>query len=268
MPHSPSDENDDLDGLPPPQPVHYAEQSLLGALLLEPHRLDEIGPLDPGHFSNHTHGELFRAMRTASAPDAEQHRTSPTWLNTVLDTARPHTPGLTASYLHALIQICPWPSHAATYARMVRADHARRSLRIHAERLAQTAGDTTLPHRAKAIVQQADALARFLDDLSGRFASHPGSLPRTALPPAPARDTSEEALDEERLLLATATAYPAETSQMRCSFPKTSRSPSTRRCGSASPRSHTAARPSTRSPCSGKPSTAACSHTTSPPPTC
>ncbi|MFD4476404.1 DnaB-like helicase N-terminal domain-containing protein [Streptomyces sp. NPDC058471] len=220
MSHSPSDENDDLDGLPPPAPVHYAEQSLLGALLLDPHRLSEIGPLEPGHFSNHTHGELFRAMRSAPGPEAEQHRTSPAWLNTVLDAARPHAPGLTASYLHTLIQVCPWPKHAATYARMIRADHARRSLRLHAERLVQTAVDTTLPHRAKATVQQADALARFLDDLSSRFAPHPGSLPRTSLPPGPARDTSEEALDEERLLIATATAYPSETSQMRWLVPE------------------------------------------------
>ncbi|MEV7196874.1 DnaB-like helicase N-terminal domain-containing protein [Streptomyces sp. NPDC093510] len=216
----PPPSTDDLDDLPPPQPVHYAEQSLLGALLLDPQRLDEIGPLEPSHFSNHTHGELFRAMRSAPAPDTEQHRTSPAWPNTVLDAARPHAPGLTASYLHTLIQVCPWPQHAATYARMIRADHARRSLRLHAERLAQTAGDTTLPHRAKATLQQADTLARFLDDLSGRFTPHPGSLPRTTLPPAPARDTGEEALDEERLLIATATAYPAETSQMRWLIPE------------------------------------------------
>ncbi|MFI2620610.1 DnaB-like helicase N-terminal domain-containing protein, partial [Streptomyces sp. NPDC018587] len=185
-PPAASAEHDDLDDLPPPHPVHYAEQSLLGALLLEPHRLDEIGPMEPGHFSNHTHGELFRAMRSAPTPHTEQHRTSPAWLNTVLDTARPHAPGLTASYLHTLIQICPWPQHAATYARMIRADHARRSLRLRAERLAQTAVDTTLPHRAKATVQQADALPRFLDGLSGRFTPRPGSLPRTSLPPAPA----------------------------------------------------------------------------------
>ncbi|MEV0259039.1 DnaB-like helicase N-terminal domain-containing protein [Streptomyces sp. NPDC050732] len=219
-PASTDDEHDDLDALPPPQPVHYAEQSLLGALLLEAHRLDEIGLLEPGHFSNHTHGELFRAMRSAPAPGTEQHRTSPAWLNTVLAAARPHAPGLTASYLHTLIQVCPWPSHAATYARMIRADHARRSLRLHAGRLAQTAVDTTLPHRAKATLQQADTLAQFLDALSGRFTPHPGSLPRTALPPAPARDTGEEALDEERLLIATATAYPAETSQMRWLAPE------------------------------------------------
>ncbi|WP_172386652.1 DnaB-like helicase N-terminal domain-containing protein [Streptomyces sp. MNP-20] len=214
------DEHDDLDGLPPPEPVHYAEQSLLGALLLDPHRLDEIGPLEPGHFSTHAHGELFRAMRAAPEPEAEQHRTSPAWLNTVLDAARRAAPGLSASYLHTLIQVCPWPQHAATYARMVRADHARRSLRLHAGRLAQTAADTTLPHRAKATVQQADALARFLDDLSSRFAPHPGSLPRTPLPPSPSRDISEDALDEERLLIATVTAYPAEAREMRWLVPE------------------------------------------------
>ncbi|PKV84335.1 DnaB-like helicase N-terminal domain-containing protein [Streptomyces sp. TLI_146] len=220
MPHPTPDHTNDLNDTPPPPPVHYAEQSLLGALLLDPHRLDEIGPLEPGHFTHPAHSELFRAMRTAPAPEAEQHRTSPVWLNSVLDAARPHAPGLTASYLHSLIQVCPWPQHAATYARMVRADHARRSLRLHAERLAQTAVDIALPHRAKATVQQAATLAHFLDDLSGRFTPHPSSLPRTALPPAPARDTSEEALDEERLLIATATAYPAETSQMRWLVPE------------------------------------------------
>ncbi|MFG3282128.1 DnaB-like helicase N-terminal domain-containing protein [Streptomyces sp. NPDC048111] len=219
-PPSTSDDNDDLDGLPPPPLVHYAEQSLLGALLLDPHRLDEIGPQEQDHFSHPAHGALFRAMRTAPAPDAEQHRTSPTWLNTVLDAARPHAPGLTASYLHTLIQVCPRPQHAATYARMVRADHARRSLRLHAGCLAQTATDSTLPHRAKATVQQADTLADLLDGLSGHFAAHAGSLPRTSLPPAPARDTSEDALDEERLLLATATASPATVGQMRWLVPE------------------------------------------------
>lgn len=220
MPQPTPDEHDDLDGLPPPAPAHYAEQSLLGALLQTPHRLDEIGPLEPGHFSHHAHSELFRAMRAVPAPDAEEHRTSPSWLNALLDTARPEAPGLTASYLHTLIQVCPRPQHAATYAKMIRADHARRSLRLHAERLAQTAVDTTLPHRAKAAVQQADALARFLDDLSGRFAPHPGSLPRTPMPPTPARDASEDALDEERLLIATATAHPAEARQMRWLLPE------------------------------------------------
>ncbi|MEV0498338.1 DnaB-like helicase N-terminal domain-containing protein [Streptomyces spectabilis] len=197
--------------------MHYAEQSLLGALLLDPHHLDDIGTLEPDHFSDHGHGELFRALRKTPAPGP--HGTSPVWLNTVLDTARPHAPGLTAPYLHTLVQACPRPSHAAAYARMIRADHARRSLRSHAQHLAQTAMDTTLPHHVQATVRQADALAQFLDDLSGRFAPHPGSLPRIP-PPVPARNTNEDALDEERLLIATATAHPGEASQMRWLLPE------------------------------------------------
>ncbi|WP_172381145.1 DnaB-like helicase N-terminal domain-containing protein [Streptomyces sp. MNP-20] len=220
MPHPTTrDEHDDLDG-PPPEPVHYAEQSLLGALLLDPHRLGETGPLDPGHFSNPAHGALFRAMRAAPEPDAEQQGASPSWLNTVLAAARPHAPALSAPYLHTLIQVCPRPQHAATYAKMIRADHARRCLRLHAGRLAQTAADTTLPHRATATLQQADVLSRFLDGLSGRFPPHPGSLPRTPLPAPPARDTGDEALDEERLLIATATAHPDEARQMRWLAPE------------------------------------------------
>jgi hypothetical protein len=49
---------------------------------------------------------------------------------------------------HTLVQACPWPKHAATYERMIRADHARRTLRAYAERLRLTATDTTLPQPA------------------------------------------------------------------------------------------------------------------------
>ncbi|MFI9050919.1 DnaB-like helicase N-terminal domain-containing protein [Streptomyces sp. NPDC053427] len=116
--------------------------------------------------------------------------------------------------------MCPWPKHAPTYARMIRADHARRMLRMHAERLAQTATDATLPNPAATTLAQADTLGRFLENLSGQFAPHPGSLPRTVVPEAPPRDSSEEALDEERLLLATATAHPAELKDMRWLMPE------------------------------------------------
>ncbi|MBC9715707.1 replicative DNA helicase [Streptomyces sp. TRM66268-LWL] len=215
MPQPTDPYEDDLDDLPPAQPVHYAEQSLLGALLLEPHRLADIGTLDAGQFSNHAHGALFQAIRTMPPPAPEAHRSDPAWLNTVLDAARPHAPGLTASYLHTLIQVCPWPRHAPTYARMIRADHARRTLLMHAERLAQTATDTTLPNPAATTLDLADALGQFLDTLAGQFAPHPGSLPRTSVAGTLAGPSGEEALDEERLLLATATAYPAELKAMR-----------------------------------------------------
>ncbi|MEU6372151.1 DnaB-like helicase N-terminal domain-containing protein [Streptomyces sp. NPDC046909] len=215
MPQPTDPHEDHLDDLPPARPVHYAEQALLGALLLNPHRLTDIGDLDASQFGNHAHGALFQAMRTAPLPDPETHRSDPGWLNIVLDGARPHAPGLTASYLHTLIQVCPWPKHAPTYARMIRADHARRTLLMHAERLAQTATDTTLPNPAVTTLAQADTLGQFLDTLAGQFAPHPGSLPRTPVPGTPAGRSSEEALDEERLLLATATAHPAELKDMR-----------------------------------------------------
>ena len=61
----------------------------------------------------------------------------------------------------------------------------------------------------------ADDIGRVLDALAEQFAPHPGSLHRTALPGNVPRQAGEEDLDEERLLLATATAYPAEVQQMR-----------------------------------------------------
>ncbi|MFG2349644.1 DnaB-like helicase N-terminal domain-containing protein [Streptomyces phaeochromogenes] len=200
--------------------MHYAEQALLGALLLDAHWLAGIGTLGAKHFSNHTHGALFAAMRSVPAPDPDQHLKDPAWLNTVLDAARPEAPGLTASYLHTLVQVCPWPKHAATYARMIRADHARRTLGAHAERLALAATDATLPNPAATTLAQADALARCLEDFARQFAPHPGSLPRTPLPPEPLRDTGEEALDEEQFLLASATAHPAELTEMRWLLPE------------------------------------------------
>ncbi|WP_326731784.1 DnaB-like helicase N-terminal domain-containing protein [Streptomyces phaeochromogenes] len=215
MPHSTDPHEDDLDDVHAPRPVHYAEQSLLGALLLEPHRLDDIDALDPGHFSNHAHGALWQAMRELPQPAPDTHHTSPAWLNAVLNAARPHAPGLTASYLHTLIQVCPWPKHAPTYARMIRADHARRTLLMHAERLAQTSTDTTLPNPAATTLAQADTLGQFLDTLAGQFAPHPGSLPRTLVLAIRTGHSSEEALDEERLLLATATAHPSALKDMR-----------------------------------------------------
>lgn len=98
---------------------------------------------------------------------------------------------------------------------MIRADNARRVLRAHAERLASTASDPGLPNRADATLGIADDIGRVLDTLAEQFAPHPGSFPRTAFPPDVPRQADEEDLDEERLLLATATAHPVDVRQMR-----------------------------------------------------
>ncbi|WP_329269058.1 DnaB-like helicase N-terminal domain-containing protein [Streptomyces sp. NBC_01451] len=216
MTHAPEpDEDNDLDLAPAPRPVHYAEQALLGALLLEPARLADTEPLIAHHFDSHTHAALFTAIRTLPPPDPADHAKDTAWLNAVLDHARPHAPGLSASYLHTIIQFCPQPKHAAAYARMIRADNTRRLLREHAERLASTATDPGLPNPAASTLGLADDIGRVLDALAEQFAPHPGSFPRTALPADVPRQAGEEDLDEERLLLATATAYPEEVQQMR-----------------------------------------------------
>ncbi|MFF3332749.1 DnaB-like helicase N-terminal domain-containing protein [Streptomyces sp. NPDC002888] len=220
MPRTPApDEDDNLDDLPDthtPQPVYYAEQALLGALLLEPHRLTNIAGIEPDSFSNYAHGALFAAIRDLPTPDPAQHTRDTSWLNAVLAAAHQQARGLTASYLHALIQVCPWPRHASAYARMIETDHARRTLRAHAERLAQTATDISLPHPVPTTLAEADALAVAVDDIAARFPAHSGSLPRTPAPaPTATPNNTEEAAEEERLLLATATAHPAGVEQMR-----------------------------------------------------
>ncbi|MCQ9179874.1 replicative DNA helicase [Streptomyces sp. IBSBF 2953] len=216
MPHTPDTlEDDGIDHVPAPKPVHYAEQALLGALLLDPARLADTGQLTADHFESHTHAALFTGIGTLPAPDPADHSKDTAWLNQVLDFARPHAPGLNASYLHALIQFCPRSQHAAAYAQMIRADHARRLLHGHAERLGLTATDSGLPNPAATVLVLADDFSRLLGELAGEFAPHPGSLPRTAIPSTAVRQAGEEELDEERLLLASATASPRDVQQMR-----------------------------------------------------
>ncbi|WP_413115466.1 DnaB-like helicase N-terminal domain-containing protein [Streptomyces sp. CY1] len=214
MHRTPDPDEDDLNTIPSPQPEFYIEQALLGALLLEPQQLDNVTGIDPDAFSTAAHTALFDAIRSLPAPDPAQHAKNTTWLNTVLTTACKQTRGLTASYLHGLIQVCPWPRHAPAYARMIEAEHARRLLRAAAQRLAQTARDTSLAHPAPTTLAEADALAAVVGDIAAKFPQHSIPLPRTPSPPATALD-DEEAVDEERLLLATATAHPGDIEQMR-----------------------------------------------------
>ncbi|MCM9083120.1 MULTISPECIES: DnaB-like helicase N-terminal domain-containing protein [Streptomyces] len=211
--HARAASEEDLLGDPAPLPVvHYAEQALLGALLLVPDRLKTIGPLEPEHFSSAAHGSLFAAMRTVSPPTPEVHRTSPVWPNQLLDAAQ--TRALNAAYLHILISNCPTDAHAPAYAQMVRSGHARRLLRRHAGLLSQAAR-TPGPDPAGTVLARADELAVYLDELATAFPSHRGSMPRTPAASGPAAEASAEAEDEERMLLAAATARPDDLPRMR-----------------------------------------------------
>ncbi|MFE6779916.1 DnaB-like helicase N-terminal domain-containing protein [Streptomyces sp. NPDC057702] len=207
--------------LPPPHPVRYAEQALLGALLLRPDRLAQVErTIEPDSFDHHAHSVLFTAIRDLSPPAPAQHASAPIWLNQVLTAARRHTQGLDASYLHTLIALCPRTAHAAAYARIVQADHARRTLREHAQRLAQTATDATLPRPVTVTLAQVDALALFLDDLSTQLPTPSGPLRHGAPPLTPVvADDDPAALEEERLLLASAAARPGDAAAMRWMMP-------------------------------------------------
>ncbi|MEU3188394.1 DnaB-like helicase N-terminal domain-containing protein [Streptomyces sp. NPDC006923] len=215
MPHTGEPHRNNPDDTVVPRPVDYAVRALLGALLQDPQQLKTVSGLEPTHLDDSTHRFLLAAMRTLPLPDPDIHAREPVWLNAVLAAARPEAAGLTGSYLHQLIQACPRPDHAAAYAHIIMADHARRTLLAHAEQLAQTATDTTLPDPGTATLAVADTLVRILDGLASRFPSHAGSLPRTPPPPALPRDTGEDILEEERLLLAAAIAHPDDLQRMR-----------------------------------------------------
>lgn len=208
--------DNDLDAAPPPPPAHHAEQALLGALLLQPHRLGEITGITAASFAHPTHAAVFTAISTFPAPDPEQHAQDATWLTAVYTTARQHDHALTPAYLHALIQACPQPRHAPAYARIVEAERARRRLNTAAHHLAQAAQDASLPHPVPAVLAAADTLAALVEELAAAFPPRSGAPARTTSPPTPG-DTrqDDEAGEEERLLLACATAHPEDIERLR-----------------------------------------------------
>ncbi|KOT42735.1 replicative DNA helicase [Streptomyces caelestis] len=218
MPHTPNPAEDDLDAAPPPQPVFHVEQALLGALLLDPHRLDDVSGIAADSFSTAAHAALYAAITTLPRPAPAEHAKNTKWLDRVLTAGQEQARGLTATYLHTLVQVCPWPSHAPAYARMVEAEHARRRLLTAAERLIHTVHDASLPHPVQTVLAEADALAAVVDDIANRFTPRSGILPRTAAPP-PAAPDHTEAVEEEQLLLATATARPADIDAVRWLIP-------------------------------------------------
>ncbi|WP_329096864.1 DnaB-like helicase N-terminal domain-containing protein [Streptomyces sp. NBC_01439] len=214
QPNVPDTDFDLLD-VPPAPAVHYAEQALLGALLLEPDRIKTLGTLHPADFANAGHLAVFHAVTTLTPPPPDVHASKPVWLTAVLEHTRPAARGLTASYLHQLVSTCPDPAHAPAYAAIVRAGHARRTLTAHAEQLVHTAGDPMLEDQPTAALTAADTLAGVLDHLAGRFPAHSSPLPRTPAPAHPVRDPDHEDVQDERLLLAALCARPRPTEAAR-----------------------------------------------------
>ncbi|MEU8543226.1 DnaB-like helicase N-terminal domain-containing protein [Streptomyces sp. NPDC048717] len=193
---------------------HYAERALLGAILLEPALLEKLD-LEPAAFDSPFHAAVFAAMRAVPAPPRPSTRSGLEWLNAVLAKAQSQAAGLTPSFAHALITACPRSDHAVAYAAIVRSEHARRTIRLHAARLALAADDATVPDRPAYVLAAADALARHLEEVASRFPAASASLPRTPAPPSVPPVDLEEAESLELMLLASATSCPAGVKEMR-----------------------------------------------------
>lgn len=185
----------ELEGLPGREATVLAEQALLGALLLRPRNLASVADwLGAEHFYLPPHTALYAAMRHLADNGhpvlADGHPTSEQgldWLTQATTLGAEQAPGLTPSYVHTLVNVCPQPEHTAAYGRMVLAGHARRSVAEHAARLAHTARDTQdADSRVELTCARADALASVLEKLARHWRPHPGSLPRTEPGPHPA----------------------------------------------------------------------------------
>ncbi|MDT0615061.1 IclR family transcriptional regulator domain-containing protein, partial [Streptomyces lancefieldiae] len=150
-----------------------------GALRLDPRRLDDVSGITADSFTTAAHVAVYTAISTLPQPDPAEHAKNTKWLDRVLATSREQARGLTATYLHTLVQVCPWPHHAPAYARMVEAEHARRRLLTAAERLVHTVHDASLPLPVQTVLAEADALAAVVDDIANRFPPRSGVLPRT-----------------------------------------------------------------------------------------
>ncbi|GHE99595.1 hypothetical protein GCM10018772_25010 [Streptomyces fumanus] len=162
---------------------------------------------------------MFTALSTLPAPDPAEHAKNATWLDQVLATAGQQVRGLTASYLHTLVQVCPRPQHAPAYARMIEAEHARRRLHTAAARLAATVHSLADTDPLQAVFTEADTLAAVVDDVAARFPPRATVPPRTPVPaPAPAPGLAE-AIEEDQVLLATATACPEDIEHTRWLVP-------------------------------------------------
>ncbi|GHF27250.1 hypothetical protein GCM10010218_05240 [Streptomyces mashuensis] len=213
-----------IEGLPGKNVLVLAEQALLGALLLRPHALSTVAPwLEAGHFYLPQHTALYAAMldltERGHAATAETRPTSEqglSWVTEATTHAAQQAPGLTPSYVHTLISICPEPAHAPAYGRMVFAGHARRTVAEHAARLAQTARHIRdgEPH-VEAVCARADTLTSALDTLAHHWRPHPATLARTTPDVPEVRRRDQQRHDDEQAFLSAATTRASALKEVR-----------------------------------------------------
>jgi len=189
-------------------PLLEAEQAVLGAVLLDPGQLRQLGWLAPEHFHRPVHRALFAAMRKLHAnghPALAVETSVPlSWVTDAVAEAGRHVRGLTASHAHSLISACPRPGHSPVYGRMVLEGAIHRSVTAHAIRLHQAARADALQGDVEGALRCADVLRDVLTDLARRWGTEPRpvapGIPPTPGSPAPTPGWTNGAEEEQVLL--------------------------------------------------------------------
>ncbi|MGW9431619.1 DnaB-like helicase N-terminal domain-containing protein [Streptomyces decoyicus] len=190
-------------------PLLEAEQAVLGAVLLNPGQLRQLGWLAPEHFHRPVHQALFAAMRKLHAdhhPASTAENSVPlSWVTDTVEEASRHVRGLTTSHAHTLISACPHPDHAPVYGRMVLEGAIHRSVTAHAIRLHQAARADALQGEVEGALRSADVLRNVLNDLARRWGTEPRPVapgtPSVPGPVTPPPSWTNQVAEDEQLLL-------------------------------------------------------------------
>ncbi|MEW1660593.1 DnaB-like helicase N-terminal domain-containing protein [Streptomyces sp. NPDC093707] len=197
-------------------PLLGAEQAVLGSVLLDPGQLSHLDWLAPDHFYRPVHQALFAALRKLrddGHPALAGEKSVPlSWVTDAVAEASLHVRGLTATYAHTLISVCPRPAHAPVYGRMVLEGAIHRSITEHAIRLNQAARTDALQGGVEGALHHADVLAEVLSDLAQRWGTEPRPVapaaPPATAPVAPQPFRADRGAEDERFLLAVLVEQP------------------------------------------------------------
>jgi len=124
------------------------EQALIGAILVQPDRLQDIaGILEPEHFYEPLHGQIFAAIRSLAA---DGRVVSPITVAPIFEDADPIGELTVPKYINRLFDCVVWTLTVRQYADVVKDLANRRALSDHATRLKQLAEDKAVDVAASA----------------------------------------------------------------------------------------------------------------------
>ncbi len=112
--------------------VLRAEQALLGAVLREPHQIEQVSYLPTIAFTHPAYQAVYQYLRDSYQAQDPPH---PDQLPESI-ARNVHIPGIDADRLRSIAAACPDPGHAPIYARMLQEAHVRSTLASFATSIA------------------------------------------------------------------------------------------------------------------------------------